>query len=1114
MMRSVCMVLTAAVSIALFGAARADLPSACPLAEGFLSPPNAAKPHTWYHMMNGNATKAGVTRDFEALAEAGIGGVHLIDAGCGIPTGPVAFNTPAWFDLVRHAASEARRLGLELVLSNCSGWSSSGGPWITPEKGMKKVVFTETQAKGPADFRGRLPRTNEDNGFYEDIAVLAYPTPAVERETFPGVDVVVTGNTAVLSCDVPFTAQGVSFILRFPWTWIAANADVSVGVSEDGTTFKPLGTFTIRLTYAGVNVKWRRYIPFASPVTCRAIRVDVASPFETTLSGARPEAALRLSDLEAKTLQVRYPAKRDAILSSADRAIPKDSIVDLTAALAPDGSLSWRVPGGDWTILRFGYVCNGRKNHPASWLGEGLEVDKLSAEAVDWHFDRYVAKVRDDLGGLAGNVPSGMTGVLVDSYEVGSQNWTRGLEKTFEARMGYSPISYLPAMAGRIVGSVEETERFLEDFRRVVGDLFADNYAGRLSKRCEDVGLKLWLEPYGNCPADNLRYAEKVGVPMTEFWSRAAFGDHALDRFKAGMTLETGMVAAHVGHVFGQKIVAAEAFTSNCEDGGRWRTTPFAIKALGDRAYAGGVNRVVYHRFVHQPWTDTPRLPGMTMGPWGMHMDRTQTWWRHVAPWFRYQTRCQWMLQEGEFVADVLFVANGQVPGLGKPTEGIADVLNGELVPGYWKDEDSSEVAAMRIPAGYAWDVCAAQTVEKLAAADGRIVAPSGVRYSLLVLPPQDEIDESALRAVVRLLDAGVKVCCHKPPIRAFGLSGRAGADDRVRALVAEALSKGMMTCRPSEALEAIGILPDFSSTENDPETGAVCIHRRNAAADWYFVALNNEAQKEFEASFRIAGKVPEIWDAENGTIADASDWRIEGGRTVVSLDFPPSGSAFVVFRRDGTNRTSVAVSNGTTATTMPVSCPWSVTFPVGWYSGSDEAKVVNWLELKDWTKDDDADIRYFSGTAVYKCRIESMKREMNCGRMFLDLGEVKNFAEVTVNGKTFPSLWRPPYRVDITEAGSGKRGTGNGIEIEIKVTNLWPNRLIGDDFLPEDCKWESKGRSGIVCIPAWVTKGRPSPTGRHTFTTWRHWTKDDALLPSGLLGPVTIFVESQMRKD
>ena len=1266
----------------------AGVSAARTLEEGFKVPPASAKPHTWYHMMNGNVTKEGITCDFEAIARVGIGGVQMFDVGCSIPPGDLSFNTPEWYDLFLHAAREARRLGLEICIPNCSGWSSSGGPWNMPSNGMKQVVFTETQVAGPSEFSGKLPRTEKDNGFYEDIAVLAFPTPPADLARFPDVKETISGNTATIESGKPFTVSGVSFRLSYPNTWLAA-ANVRLEVSRDGKTFKEHERFTIKLASQGVFDFSLRYHPFAKPLTARAIRLTFSSSHPFVVEELKPEKRLRISEIGAKTFAVRANVKRDVVPAEPKQVVPRDGVRDITALLAPDGSLAWTVPPGNWTIMRVGYICNGKCNHPASKFGKGLEVDKLSASAMDWHFSQYVERLCGLLGPLAGDVPSGFNNVLIDSFERASQNWTQGFAQTFERRMGYSIVPWLPVFTGRVVGSMDESERFLEDFRRVVADLFAENYVGRLAELCHGRGLMLSVEPYGNCPADNLQYGQDVDIPMGEFWSSAAATDHATYTGNAKH-------AANIAHVWGRRYAAAEAFTAAAPDSGRWLVTPFSIKAQGDRAYCAGINRIIYHRFVHQPWPGDRYLPGMTMGRWGMHLDRTQTWWNLAGDWFRYQARCQWMLQEGTFCADALFFAGEHAPN------------------------DAALPKEYALPPGYAWDVCATKAFEMLKVEDGRVVAPGGVSYALLVLPTLETMSERMLAVVERLVDAGAKVCGPAKPTRAPGLRGYPAADGRVRALADRIWRKGVMTCRPAKALKNLGIAPDFASTESDPRTGAVYIHRRDKEADWYFVALNNFTSKSFEASFRVTGRQPEIWDAEKGTVADAPVWREEKGRTFVTLDFPPSGSAFVVFRRPaprnhvvsakvdvkrrpepvaGTRHTlkieeafygplaeegrtsvrhllkpgqTITVSNATmggdpahlqrkalevvysragvtntvrtserktlsippdaeilsawygakdpawkppkglcrdisaaleacitngslsvvvdrrfaggdpapgqykwarvtyvhdgvrntvfcrdgSELTVPagrlasdpmsdwtwdggrilaaqplsatlesasgnavtvaaapppptaVECPWTVTFPTNWYTGGAKKKTVVFNSLSDWAASDDPDIRHFSGTATYRKRIgeDELRRVRSADRVFLDLGEVKNFAVVTANGRTYPVLWRPPYRVDVTDA----IGVGGSLDVEIKVTNLWPNRLIGDDFMPEDCEWKGVKRNGtkeisIREIPQWVKEGRRSPTGRNTFTTWKHWTKDETPLPSGMLGPVLL---------
>jgi len=1119
----------------------ATLPvSALTLEEGFKTPPDSAKPHTWYHMMNGNVTKEGITCDFEALAKAGIGGVQMFDAGCYIPPGPLKFNSAEWFDMFAHANREAKRLGLEICIPNCSGWSSSGGPWNPPANGMKVIRFTETKAKGPSRFSGVLRREKKDHGFYDDIAVLAYPTPK--------------GNA-------------------------------------------------------------------------------------------------KLSNLSEKMLAKRGSVKRDTKPVAKDALVAKDAVIDLTSKMKKNGALEWDVPAGDWTILRIGYICNGRCNHPASEKGRGLEVDKLSASAMDYHFEQYVTRLCKTLGIEPGKIgETGFNNILVDSYEVGSQNWTQGFDNTFEKRMGYSLVRYFPVFAGRIVGSVEESERFLEDFRRVVADLFAENYAGRLTELCHQHGLLCSIEPYGICPADNLQYGQDVDIPMAEYWSTAARGAH----HSGG--IGNSRLAATLAHVWGRRYAAAESFTASPGPGGRWLTTPYHIKAQGDKVFAAGINRIIYHRFTHQPWPGNKYLPGMTMGRWGMHLDRTQTWWPLAGDWFRYQTRCQWMLQEGLFAADVLFWCGETVP------LGIIDLKFwcGEVVP-----LDGTDT---KFPAGYDYDYCATKAFLALKVVDGRVVAPGGVSYSLLVLPDTDTMSEECVRKTGELLAAGAKICSVSRPVRTPGLRGwrekAHPSKPSFKDLVASVWAKGVMKKSASDALASLGIAPDFTTMARDVSW----IHRYSGDADWYFVALDNAAPVKFDASFRQTGRIPEIWDAETGSIRDAPVWREENGRTIVSLDYSISGSAFVVFRRkasgphvtrvkanvstcpepvspgeshtlvikkaeygvfdpkrtaskgktfiDVTDKLAALVKNGEidvvvenelagrdplfgivkkmvvtyvydgreytvtfkeherfsllgnkltpppppdwewkcgkilawqplsaeislsdgtkkTVSALPtagelVSGPWSVAFPAGW----DAPASATLDSLIPWNEHTDNGIKYFSGTATYTKRIDCEKARAlvaNSDRVMLDLGVVKNFAEVTVNGKKFPVLWKPPFRLDITDAVAARpeaapyqrcgsdgragrpRPAADAIEIEIKVTNLWPNRIIGDDILyADDCAWAGKTRRGVKEfgvkeIPQWVKEGKPSPTGRHTFTTWRHWSKEDDLLPSGLIGPVIL---------
>ena len=942
--------------------------------EEFRSPPPGARLHTWWHWMNGNVTKEGITADLEAMARVGIGGAQIFDAGLALPKGPVEFATDDWYDCLAHADREAKRLGLELCIANCSGWTSSAGPWITPELAMKYVTNTTVRVKGGERFDGELPLPERTNGFYEDIAVLAFPTPSVQAN-WPDFDWQV------------FRRRG------------AENAPV-----------KP------------------------QHLTVREL--------------------------------------------PSDSCVAKNGIIDLTRDFK-DGRLAWDAPSShdSWTVLRIGYMCNGRKNRSASQAGLGLECDKLDAHALDVHFDAYVGEVLRRLGS-----DRALNNVLLDSYEVHGQNWTRGFEKTFAASMGYSIAGYLPVLAGYPVGSAAETERFLKDFRLVLSEQFVKNYAAQLQKRCHENGLIFSCEPYGNGPFDDLEYGRFCDIPMAEFWQPITNGCNfaALAREShrtymetrwGNRTLGNAKAVSAVAHVWGKRIVGAEAFTAYpTRDSGRWLQGPFELKLQCDRIFADGVNRMILHRFVHQPWTAPARCPGMTMAAYGGHFDRTQTWWEHGAKeFFTYVARAQHLLQQGKFVADVLFCTSGEAPDYGTDGE---------------------------IPHGYEGDRCHPIAIAKCSVDGGCVVVPGGVRYRVVGTPPRHSL---------------------RPEVNAVL--------DRIERAGATVVEYGYV----ATALRRMGCGPDFECDDND----VTWMHRRIGDDDLYFVAVPNEVAKKVRCSFRVHGKVPELWDPVSGStrVVDAADFRTTAdGYTELTLDCPPVHSVFVVFRPQ--QKGSVPTAKGTAAKgsvpnvegsvprTIPVAGTWDVAFrePMA----TSDVATARFADLESWTKSDNLDIRYFSGTASYFMKF-SLAGNRVCPqgdgvcpqkkRVCLDLGTVKNIAEVTINGRKYPALWKPPFTVDITDAlpAGWERLPDVPMEIEVKVTNYWPNRLIGDAHLPDDCEWDngkkSRGYPLVKCWPGWLKEGKPSPTGRHAFSTCRLWAADEQLLESGLLGPVCVSV-------
>jgi hypothetical protein len=1289
------------------------------LEQGFRRPPDSAKPHTWWHWMNGNITKEGLTKDIREMRRVGLGGAQIFNVDDGIPAGPVAYLSPEWLALFKHAVEEADKAGLELCFHNCAGWSSSGGPWVTPEQAMQKLVWSEARVRGPSQLTQAPTPPAAVRDYYRDIALLAFPTPPAERvrltdlspkltasaERFDGAKLI-DGNPATC-ITLPPPAAGAT-----TWVQIDVARPLSVRtailtsgpgrsgargelqVSDDGATFKTVDRFAFPNRDRGTATATIS----CSPVTARCFRFVFTSAGASSRSIVLGEIELlgvgRIEDWPAKAGFERIDGLVPPRTAAADpeSAIVPERIVDLTARLGADGALAWEVPEGEWTILRLGHTCTGAMNAPAVESGRGLEVDKLSRESVEEFWKQGVAPILEALGPLAGKT---LNNILIDSYEVGFQTWTRTLPAEFQRRRGYDLVRYLPACTGRVVGSVGLSERFLWDFRLTLADLFHDAYYGRFAELAHERGLQLSVEPYGNGNFSNLTAGGRADIPMTEFWSGSQ-GD-------AG----GAKMASSVAHTYGRRYVGAEAFTASAENGA-WRNDPWSIKALGDRMWAYGVNRLIFHRYAHQPWTDL--RPGMTMSRWGMHFEWPITWWEQAPAWTGYLARGQFMLQSGAFVGDLLYFV-------------------GESAPNTLRSRDSLEP---RPPVGYDYDGCDPEVLrQRLTVKEGRLVLPEGASYALLVLPPTDAMTPGMAGRIRDLVRAGAVVYGPKPG-RSPSLNGYPECDAATAAIGTEVWGdcdgkqvkehvfgqgKVFWGAALTEVLPSLGVAPDAEFRTADGQPAAVdWMHRREAGADWYFLASGTPHYQEVIGSFRVQGRQPELWHPDTGLTEVAPVWETAAGVTRVTLRLDPCGSVFVVFRaaapawptvakvvwvgplavvavrpaaelvidkavygvlseaddrvdltekvralvkegkrtipgnnafagRDpvpnvikelrldytlngekksqtvsenqsltvpegasvdrvlygyteerpvsgvvevtaalraalkagkleitasnslagdpaqmvakqlrvdyrlngvpgsltvAENQTvrlppapadigtplpwdlavgaagtpvltawlpgayALTLSDGTVRTVQVASLPsapeipgpWTVRFPVGW--GAPES--ADFAKLQSWSEHAEAGVRYFSGTAEYVKEFEVDGQWLGPGKVLaLDLGQVLNFAEVSVNGQAFGVLWKPPFRLDVS--GAVKPGRN---QLTVRVTNLWPNRLIGDEQIDDGRKWGSDGR--LLEWPAWIQEGKPKPPdGRFTWTTWRHYRADSPLQLSGLLGPVTL---------
>jgi hypothetical protein len=626
-------------------------PGKHPLREDdFKNPPAAYKPRTWFHAMSGNMTKAGLTKDLEAIEKVGIGGILLFNVSQGIPNGPVKYNSAEHHALLRHAAAECERLGLSFGVHNCDGWSSSGGPWISPEQSMKMVVWSETISQG-GDVQLQLPQPTTREGFYQDIAVLAYPSLKSEVDDFENKPLISASDqdfdVSLISDNrldaetqiqqkgdegpwIQFEYEDEKEVRSVFLVFNDRNGEAILQVSDDGKNYRSVRELYKVRTGKG---EWAINDHFA-PIKARFFRLKLNQSM--TFKEAKLSATYSLHNVLGRTSIARTEDKDLQPIGQpdAEMIIDKNKVIDISSGMNSSGNLKTNLPAGTWTILRFGYTSTGAFNHPASDEGRGLECDKFSREAFKIHYVAFSKKVIENTKSVA---PNAMQYIEIDSYEMGGQNWTVDYDQKFRHEKGYKLLEFLPLYAGRFVESAEASEAVLHDVRDLNCDLMAENYFGYFAELCRRDGVESYIEPYGFGPLNDLDVGGKADINMGEFWMNRE------------MTMVQSAVSA--SHIYGKTVTSAESFTSRPEI--NWMGHPAMAKVSGDLAWTHGINEFMFHRFAHQ--ANTHVKPGMTMNRWGFHFDRTQTWWENAgADWFKYMARGQYMLREGVPVSDLL----------------------------------------------------------------------------------------------------------------------------------------------------------------------------------------------------------------------------------------------------------------------------------------------------------------------------------------------------------------------------------------------------------------------------------------------------------------------------
>lgn len=815
-----------------------------------------------------------------------------------------------------------------------------------------------------------------------------------------------------------------------------------------------------------------------------------------------PEKDIRIKDIDEKALYYRAPYTSVPNVKPylptfityeniPGAAVDPEKMIDLTDKLDANGHLTWDVPAGNWTILRLGMRNNGAITRPAPMPGLGFEADKLDTTAFNTHLDAYLNKLLDKVGEINPASPGGWKMIHIDSWEMGSQNWTDHFREEFLKRRMYDPLKFLPVYTGRIVENVEISERFLWDVRQTAMELVLENHAGHFKNVGKKHGFTLSIEPYDMNPTADLDLGAVADVPNCEFWTDGHGYNSAFSCIEA----------SSIAHVHGRPVVAAEAFTGDHTEA--WKMYPESVKNQGDWAFCIGVNKFVYHTFAHQP-LDNKYKPGMTMGPYGVHWDRGQTWWPFASAYHEYVTRCQHILRQGKSVADILYLTPEGAPQVFRAP--VSALSGTDILPD---------------KRGYNFDGCSPLAlIEKADVIDNRIIFPNGTSYSILVLPAIETMTPELLDKIEFLLNKGAVIIGNAPAKspslvdyphcdntiqevsrKIWGENTKATNDEvHIKYGKGNLYHGGKYTqLNPDELypsyevvadlLDNMSIRQDFTSTSELIRY----IHRIVDGADIYFISNKTDSLFNDICTFRSTSGTPELWNPVTGEIKTLSDYKIENGQTYIPLTFDKSQSYFIVFDKSK----KPANQNKMTASNLPESKdimllngPWEVNFDTSLGAPG----KTNFTELQDWSKHSDEGIKYYSGKAVYNKTFDLPETLEKGTEYYINLGKVKNIAKVYLNGEDLGIIWTSPWEVKITNALKAKDN-----KLVIEVINLWPNRLIGDEFLPDDGikggKW-----------PEWLLNNSERTSGRYTFTTHRYYRKDSPLLESGLLGPVRIL--------
>ena len=1042
------------------------------LSINFKNPPAYTKPWVYWYWISDHISKEGITKDLQAMADVGIGEALIGNIDEIKQKGNVKALSEEWFQMIEFAIREGKRLGVNIGLFNSPGWSQSGGPWNTPEHSMRYLTMSEVRVKGPLKYSEKLAQPTSQ---FQDVALLAFAAPLNDEDNLSSVSSEISSQPEIknltnwfdenfstetylpvspsksISIDFEQSKADTARSLTLYPSHTSFSAKCEVQFLLDDGSFKTAKNFSIERTNNSNSVG---FLPFA-PI-CETFESISSKHFRLIFSNINGNAGFTEISLSGAARTDRFIEKQlaklwptpaplwdaylwpvSAEIDNTALAVNPVKVINISSKMKNDSTLEWDVPAGEWIIQRIGMTPTGQKNAPASVEATGLEVDKMNREWVASHFDAYIGKI---INRLPANDRTALKHIVADSYETGAQNWTDNLAADFQKRYGYDPLPYLPVIFGRLVGNADLSDRFLWDLRRLIADRISYQYVGGLREKSNEYGLKLWLENYGHWgyPGEFLQYGGQSDEISGEFWT----GDEP-----EGLELRAASSAAHG---YGKNIVHAEAFTSA---GPMWNFDPWSLKKRGDWAATKGINHFVMHVYIHQPYED--KVPGINAW-FGVEFNRNNTWFYQSKEWINYMRRTHYLLQQGKYVADVAYFTGEDAPKM----TGIRDP---------------------KLPEGYNFDYVNAEVISTMIVKNGCFVLPDGMKYRVLVLPPQSTMRPAVLKKLKILIAAG-GIVVGASPNRSPSMENYPACDAEVIKMAQEIWQNcdGKNVKKVSFGQGTVYNGTDLTTVFNDfhisPDLGNMdlkrlaWIHRSAPGAEIYYISNQTDEEVQTSPSFRLTGLQPELWDPVTAEYRDLPDYKSENGKTIVPLEFAPRQSYFIVFRKTATLVSKDPVNFVRNITIGELRGAWTVYFDKKW--GAPDSVIFE--KLEDWTQRPESGIKYYSGTARYRKIFDAPEFAKNIP-VFLNLGAFNSLAVVKLNGHSLGLVWAEPHRIDISKYLEKKDNV-----LEIEVTNTWNNRLVGDAALPAEKR---------------LTNATTSPDA------------NAPLMPSGLLGPVVFEI-------